>query len=567
MFISPAARRKAKGLSFRSVPLVLAMIGAYTAGAQESARSRTNTRDSAGYPRLPGAVSKPPAWLGAEAPFDVAKFFAAPPRDRNAAPLYLDALFEFGSELAECYPEGPERERRRQAAMERSKRFNELMQPIYNTADAEVPPGVAEKVIRLYDVGIRKLGEAQRRDQCVFESGLGVDSILPHAQVARQVARIAVLRVQQSVQRGDLEGAIREVEMVLRLVRDLQRRGVAITQLVGAAINNVVGFSMVPAILSSPQLKPKDCDRLLKVLLTHDQKSMDGYAEALRADYILARTTLRDVVLHQRDLAARLKPKPGESVVRTLLKMLNGGRDIGIVVPDDVDARLARTLPADLTRSERDIDRYYRTALAFDGVPSAEVLTKITAVKKIEGPDPLSVVTGMLVAPEILEPLVRATSRARATLRATECLVGLRRWQLTHRGLPRSLLIAVMDAGLKSVPTDPYDGKPMRLVTLGGEPVVYSVGRDGKDDGGQKDSNKDMQAGDLLYRLPAIEERRRIRPARYQGKPESSSAQHSTRFPGDRLEFSRRTNLDQRIKVLPAQLTFLSPSPRLREPR
>ncbi len=264
MFISPAARRKAKGLSFRSVPLVLAMIGAYAAGAQESARSRTNARDSAGYPRLPYAVSKPPAWLGAEAPFDVAKFFAAPPRDRNAAPIYLDALFEFGSELAVCYPQGPERERRRQAAMERSKSFSEVMQPIYNTVNAEVPPGVAEKVIRLYDVGFRKLGEAQRRDQCVFERGLGVDSLLPHEQVARQVARIAVLRVQQSVQRGDFEGAIRDVEMVLRLVRDLQRRGVTITQLVGAAINVVVGFSMVPAILSSPQLKPRDCDRLLK---------------------------------------------------------------------------------------------------------------------------------------------------------------------------------------------------------------------------------------------------------------------------------------------------------------
>ncbi len=517
MFISPSACRKAKDLSFRSVLPVLAMIGACAAGAQETARSRTNTRDSGAYPRLPGAVSKPPTWLGAEAPFDVAKFFAAPPRDRNAAPLYLDALFEFGSELAECYPEGPERERRRQAAMDRSKRFNELMQPIYNTADAEVPPGVAEKLIRLYEVGIRKLGEAQRRDQCVFESGLGVDSILPHAQVARQVARIAVLRVQQSVQRGDFEGAIRDVEMVLRLVRDLQRRGVTITQLVGAAINVVVGLSMVPAILSSPQLKPRDCDRLLKVLLTHDQKSMDGYAEALRADYLFARVTLRDVVLHQPDLAVQLKLKPGESVVRTLLKTLNGGRDIPDKVPDDVDARLARTSPADLTRSERDIDRYFRTALAFDGVPAAELLTKIAAVKKFEGPDPLSVVTGKLLEPGLLEPLARATSRARATLRATECLVAVRRWQLTHRGLPRSLLIAVMDAGLKSVPTDPYDGKPMRLVTLGGEPVVYSIGRDGKDDGGQKDSKNDIYAGDLLYRLPAIEERRPIRPVRYQG--------------------------------------------------
>ncbi len=47
------------------------------------------------YPSLIGAVKKPPAWLGKEVPFDVAAYFAAPPPGQNAAPLYLDAIFEF----------------------------------------------------------------------------------------------------------------------------------------------------------------------------------------------------------------------------------------------------------------------------------------------------------------------------------------------------------------------------------------------------------------------------------------------------------------------------------------
>ena len=49
-------------------------------------------KSSGSYPRLPGAVTKAPAWLGADAPFDVVKFFVAVPRDQNAAPLYLEAL-------------------------------------------------------------------------------------------------------------------------------------------------------------------------------------------------------------------------------------------------------------------------------------------------------------------------------------------------------------------------------------------------------------------------------------------------------------------------------------------
>jgi hypothetical protein len=494
--------------------LILTLMGSSTAFGQEPARGKPRTQESGSYPRLPGAISAAPPWLGAEAPFDVAKFFASVPRDRNAAPLYLDALFEFGAELAGCFPEGPKTEERRQAAMDRSKRFSELMTPFYNQAGSEVPPAVAAEVVGLYEVGLRKLASAQRRDRCVFETGFGVDALLPHVQVGRQVARVVSLRVQQSVQRGDIDAAIGDVDMLLRMVRDYQMRGVMITQLVRSAVEQFIGFSMVSAILSSSKLRPKDCDGLLKILTAHDQKSMDGYAEALRADCIGGRATIRDLVLHQRELAARLKIKPGDPVLKSLLKNILGGRDVGDMVPEDADARVAQTSPAELTRRERDIDRYYRAALALDGLPAAEVLTKIASMKRIDGRDPLSVFTANMISVEVLEALIRATSRARTTLHANECLVSVRRWQLTHRGSPRSLLIAVKDAGLKSVPSDPYDGKPLRLITKDGEPVVYSVGRDGKDDGGQKDSKNDaLNSGDLLYRLPAVEENRKIRPS------------------------------------------------------
>jgi hypothetical protein len=113
----------------------------------------------------------------------------------------------------------------------------------------------------------------------------------------------------------------------------------------------------------------------------------------------------------------------------------------------------------------------------------------------------------------------------------------LRRWQAAHPRWPRTLMAAARDAGMKAVPIDPYDGKPLRLVMLDGEPVVYSVGRDGKDDGGQKDSKLDTQAGDLLYRLPVVENRREIRPTHYRLKQEDSSGltRVRPRQPGHRL--------------------------------
>ena len=41
------------------------------------------------------------------------------------------------------------------------------------------------------------------------------------------------------------------------------------------------------------------------------------------------------------------------------------------------------------------------------------------------------------------------------------------------------------------------------MATLGGQPVVYSVGKDGRDDGGSEDSDFDRRPGDLTFRIPA----------------------------------------------------------------
>ena len=56
-----------------------------------------------------------------------------------------------------------------------------------------------------------------------------------------------------------------------------------ISQLVMAAITQVACADPVKTILAGPGLRVAHCDRLLKVLLDHEAKSTDGYAEGLRA--------------------------------------------------------------------------------------------------------------------------------------------------------------------------------------------------------------------------------------------------------------------------------------------
>jgi hypothetical protein len=310
------------------------------------------------YPRLPGAVTKAPDWIGTDAPFEVSRFFAPVPRDRNAAPLYLDALFEFESDMAVCFPEGPERDRRRQAAADRMRRYMELDEPLRKDPKA-VPAESIDAVIRLYNTGFRKLTEAQRRDHCVFEAGFGPDAPQCHAQAARQVARIASLRVRRAVERRDFDAAIREVESVLRLVRDLRPRGWMIVQLVAAAMTHVVCVDMIPTILAAPGLRVEHCDRLLTMLLDDEAGSGDGYAEGLRAEYLFGRFAIRE---------------PGKYLAKIIVSLS----------------------PSDREQAVRALNDYYRTMLGLDGVPIVRRLEKVSGLKIGTGDAPWARMLKML---------------------------------------------------------------------------------------------------------------------------------------------------------------------------
>jgi hypothetical protein len=480
----------------------VAVCGQERAGGRQSAAARGP------LPSLPEVVTKRPDWIGKEAPFDLAKFFAAPPAERNAAPLYLDALFEFEAAMQVCFPPGPERDRRSQEAKDRWKRYYPLSQQL-ERSPASVSAAAIDDLVRLYDAGFRKLTLAQRRDQCVFEVGLGMLALTPHHSAARHVAWITSLRVRQDIERGDLSRAIAEIDRLLRLARDLEPRGNGTSQLVVAAITRDACTKQVTAILAGRGLHAQHCDRLIDVLTGHEAKAIDSYAEGLRADYLNGCATMHDLVERQPEIAKALGLTPGQSVVTTLGFLILSGPRGAIPLPANIDALVAQTKPAEMAQHVALLGRFYRALLDLDGTPCAARIEKIAALKMPHGNEPMTRVLDLLTDPTNAVDFARATAGATTVLRAMECLVAIRRWQLSHRELPRDLASVVRGARLKHVPADPYDGRPLRLVVLDGEPAVYSVGKDGKDDGGQTDSNNDKQPGDLIYRLAPHVARRR----------------------------------------------------------
>jgi hypothetical protein len=458
------------------------------------------------YPRIRGAVSQLPEWLEAsEAPFDLKALFAPIPPEQNAAPLYLEALLEFSTELVTCFPDD-------QLAALRERVFPRVREfgRVYPSWAAGTPfnPADLDRLVAEYDVGFEKLARAQQRPRCVFETGIGVSALLPHAQAARSVAQVARLRNARDLERGEVRRPIETLRTLLRLNRDLQVRGYSITFLVGAAVE-VEAKGLVLDLLRCPACKREHAGLLLDVLQRHEAASPPHpVAEGQCMEYVVVRCLLHDVEHRTGDCApeALEKLKTSSRLVDAtpgaLLAQLARGQDAPTAAPlaRQIDARLALMTADDYRQEIQATDAYFRVAIDLGRRPYVEQLA---------AQDRLS---ALMQKGRFLSYLLSnsfyaenngtvALARGQAARRGALCLAALRCWQLDNRSAPPSLEAVLAAAGIKDVPLDPFSGAPLKMTWIDGESVIYSVGKDGRDDKALLDWDDGKQPGDFLFRL------------------------------------------------------------------
>jgi hypothetical protein len=446
-------------------------------------------------PKLPGVVERVPDGIGAGAPFDVAAFFAVPPAELNAAPLYLDALFEFDPVMAACFPANAETARRKQLAERRIQSVGRTYDAFVK-APASVSGEAIDRLVADLEDGMRKVEEAQRRPRCVFQTGLGPGIPLVHAQAAGQVARLAVLRTRRHLDRGDPERPLLDLAIVLRLARDLRPRGPMFCQLAATNLTGACARQITLLLLASPAFSEPYARRLLKAWADHEATSIDGYREGLEAEYVTLRKILAEMLkdphgsipdlldrlLNSRKEGPREKPRAYAQIVRHQIESMTGDQ---------------------INRMNSKVDEVFRDLLALQDRPFSRWPHEPFDVKQF--------LDGSFYSklPAILLPAARscgeAEARAKAYVRCTTCLIALRMWMDRTHQVPADLDTVVKAAGLPKVPIDPYSGEPLRLAIVDGKPVIYSIGKDGRDDGGKFDSSDDRKPGDQTYRLPAIE--------------------------------------------------------------
>ena len=447
------------------------------------------------HPVLPGAVTSLPSFLLADAPFDIAKHFESPPADKNAAPLYLDALFEFSSDVGVCFTQ-QEQQLRLPIAKGRLERTYSLhLRRDQN--EGSVSAHELDAALEELAVGFEKLDAAQRRPQCVFETGLGLGALLPHVQAAREVSRWTDIKTQRDLERGQWDDAHHNIERLLRLSRDLRRRGASVSQLVSVAIDGQAYEGPVKRLLAAPGLTAEHCDRLLATLVQHQQQAIDPGAEAMRNDYVTTRTVLHDLQHRTGEFDPRFMKEELET--DSIGDLIGGLSSMGHVMPSArIDAIVAKMTDDDYARELAKANELYHWVVALWDRPYQERASGIEAaesgIRLEETPITYLLVGGTME--------IEAFVRSQAQMHGTQCLVMLRRWQLDRPGeSPADLESIVKGAGMTEVPRDPYGDGPLQMAQLRNEIVIYSIGKDGKDHKAQADWNHGQQPGDFIFRM------------------------------------------------------------------
>jgi hypothetical protein len=489
--------------------------GTSAPGAGASARSGpvASPEPEDRYPRLPGAMHRLPDWLAREYPFDVNEFSPEIPWDENAAPLYLAAIAEFSGEVATCFPPD-QKERIVLRARERTEHYSKFIErwagdPAH-FLDGRTDSDNAEldRLLQEHRTGLQKLALAQERRRCLFETALGMSSLLPHAQGARQVVRILQLKASRELDLQDVTAAIGSLEAGLRLSRDLRPRGFVITQLVSAAMNNVCLRQIAAAIIRAPRCSREQCDRLIALLQEHRRQSLDSWVTGLRGEYV----TLRNVVNQVQHRTGDFAPDRIKELMRDFGHS-NSGASAGELLavfsdpnfapanfPKEIDAlntRLGLMSEKEYAQEAHAVADWYAALEPIGRLPRAQQSTAIAQIQA-RFSWTLFVSCWQSSLPSALESFRHSETFFRGTL----CLVALKRWQLAHREPPTDLVTVLKEAGVGEVPVDPYSGKPFSLAVLAGKPIIYSIGPDGIDDHGEFDNlDGRNESGDVLFQL------------------------------------------------------------------
>ncbi|MFT3785690.1 MAG: hypothetical protein QM770_05925 [Tepidisphaeraceae bacterium] len=324
-----------------------------------------------------------------------------------------------------------------------------------------------------------------------------VSILLPYLSYTRQLADLVAADARVAFASGDCDRGMRRVDDLLHLATQHQAESILVSQLVGLGVRDralqtfAEQLEKHPERLTDEQLQ-QFAHRIAGGRVPADIIDLSG--ERMFFPDILQRLYTDDGHGDGRPVAASVE----------LLRMYSSPT----TPPDTVNGLTRVAAPASLlllaSRKEmqakydelldivdRRMHRTWREARATRNVSVDELVTKIAA-------SPVQRLRYLPIV--ILTPsLERLSLKAENNLTQRDGLliaIACEVYRRQHGSFPATLDVLTPSL-LPSVPADPIDGAPMRYRLVDGQPVVYSIGADGDDDGGHNpDPNAEGKVAD-----------------------------------------------------------------------
>jgi hypothetical protein len=327
-----------------------------------------------------------------------------------------------------------------------------------------------------------------------LDFSLGFRMLIPHLAPAKSLTWWFGARCQLALHEGRTRDALGDLLAQIQLPRLLAEDRVAISELLRIAIAAVARTDTWEA-LQAEGWTDEDLARVQQAWASHSfaaalARSLEGELVYGDSSFEMLRKSNEETIAALYGLEEYLPAADSErSLWERTLQNLPGGEAVAEFLKKQVYCRVWRF--AWLDQDERRYLEFMQRLLAIarSGTtndsfvalePAINRLHEDLACKnlydKLRYPTPDS--------PLVLSGVINKAMRAETERSLVICAIVLKRYSLRHGTLPASL-DALVPEFVSSVPIDYMDGKPLKYhLNAGGAFVLYSVGADGKDDGG-----------------------------------------------------------------------------------
>ncbi len=289
----------------------------------------------------------------------------------------------------------------------------------------------------------------------------GFETLLPHLDKIREMALFSKYRAVLAIDSGQPANADTSVEDVFGMARTLDEEPVLISQLVRFALVRIA-IETLEARLNAGELSDAELANLANVFA--QQKEAHFIARGLVGERAGVVPIFRTSFAKMKQLSNFEAPQaesPAPQRPSLLLKTT------GFL--------------------ERDLFFYLgamETNIFFANLPPQNLAITNVSEKMAENARKHYCIISALLLPAISSSLTREADGF-ARIRLATTAIAIEHYRLLQGQLPDDLS-KLTPQFLPNVPSDPFDGAPLRYHRLAKGYVIYSIGRDGHDDGGRE---------------------------------------------------------------------------------